>query len=207
MKKVFLVALMAFSLVATAQINFGVKGGVNLSDLNSSSSLIKLDSKASYHVGVMAEILLGGKFGIQPEILYSAQGAEFKSKIQGVEAGGKLKLDYISVPVMAKIYIIPGLSVEAGPQFSFNTSSKTELGALGLKKDFDVKKIIKKYDVSLCFGAGYKFSKFSVNARYNLGVSDIYKDGGSDSDIDINKIFSTDKLRNGVLQVSVGFYF
>ena len=198
MKKLFLfMALAVFALNVNAQdetlqaetsqgVTFGVKAGMNFANLN--GDIEENDMKLGFHFGGVAEIMFNDKFAVQPELLYSSQGTQFDF------AGETLKynLDYINVPVMAKYYVAEGFSVEAGPQVGFLVSAKS-------KFDGDTEDIedLKSIDFGFNFGAGYKLdSGLNFSARYNLGLSNI--DDVDNSDFEI---------KNGVIQVSVGYMF
>ncbi|WP_304038414.1 outer membrane beta-barrel protein [Mesonia mobilis] len=90
-------------LVQNAQ-EFGVKAGVNLANLNTDGDI---DGKTSFYLGAVAEFGLSESFALQPELVYSMQGAD------------ELDLSYINIPVLAKYYLVEGLAVEVGPQFGF----------------------------------------------------------------------------------------
>src|SRR5690606_35993703 len=125
MKKITLtlLGLVAFSTSALAQqeVKFGPKAGVNFATFNGKDAG---DAKmlTSFHVGAFAEIMFTDQFAIQPEVLYSAQGA--KSEEMGTDI--KVKADYINIPIMAKYYVIDNLAIEAGPYVGFLMKSEAE---------------------------------------------------------------------------------
>jgi hypothetical protein len=57
-------------------VKFGFKGGLNYA--NYSGSDLQFDALTSYHAGLVAEIKLVDS--IQPELLYSTQGATYKTQ-------------------------------------------------------------------------------------------------------------------------------
>ena len=199
MKKIILsaIALGAFSFAAQAQtpdLKLGAKAGVNFANLSNSDG----DMKTGFHVGVLAEIFINEKFSVQPELLYSAQGTKIKES--GVEV--KMNMDYINVPIMAKYYVIDGLSVQAGPQIGFLVKSevKTEgnIGGVDVSSTEDIKDGTQSVDFGLNFGAGYELPMgVFFDARYNLGLSKINKESES----------GMKDLKNGVFQISVGYKF
>lgn len=162
-----------------SEMSFGIKAGVNISDITKSPGSKTL---VGFNGGFFGEFMIGDKFAIQPEVLYSGQGAEYNE--------GKLKLGYINVPVLAKYYILDSFSIEVGPQAGFLVSAKAD--------GDDVKDSLKDFDVSVDFGATYDITKnFLVNARYNLGLTRLQDDlfpGESSS-------------KNSVFQFSVGYRF
>ncbi|MGH2665844.1 porin family protein [Flavobacterium sp.] len=184
MKKVVLTAaaLFAFGFANAQEVKFGVKAGLNLANL--SGDLENTSMKASFHVGGFAEIKLSDKFGIQPEVLYSVQGADVD--------GGTYEFSYVNVPVMAKFYPIPQLSLEAGPQIGFLTSAK---GKPDSGPDVDVKEFLKSTDFGVNVGASYNITdNFLAGLRYNIGLANISDEENGD-------------IKNGVLSLSVGYRF
>jgi hypothetical protein len=108
MKKVFLtaVAVFGFAFANAQEVKYGAKAGLNLS--NFAGDLEGASTKAGFQIGGYAEIKISDKFAVQPELLFSAQGA--KSKISYTQLGISFteksteKLNYLNIPVMAKYY-------------------------------------------------------------------------------------------------------
>jgi len=202
MKNLFLVTVIGlFSATAIyaqsddTTIQFGVKGGVNLANITS-DDLGDSDQLTSFHLGLFMEIPISERFSFQPEVLYSGQGFSAFNK----EA--EYKMDYIQVPLMAKVYIVKGLYAEAGPQFGFKVKEEidykpgSEGGEIEINTDDSY---IKNFDTNLALGAGYKFDNgLSLSARYNLGLTNIYKD---------NTLLQNVDAKNSVWQFGVGFSF
>ena len=112
-KKLWIACIaIAFAGTVNAQdVKIGLKFGMNIASVNGGDANT-LDSRTGFVGGVTAEVPLAEKFSIQPELLYSAQGAQQRDNF-------KYDLNYVLFPIMAKYYIADGFSVEAGPQFSF----------------------------------------------------------------------------------------
>jgi len=202
MKKVLLsaVAVMAFMSVSAQETRFGVKAGANLATFTGDVDDAK--SKVGFHVGGFAEIKLTDKFAIQPEILFSTQGAKSEESALGSKAEYKSNLSYLNIPVMAKYYVAEKFSIEAGPQIGFLLSAKEkyEFSGNGVSEsgEEDAKDFYKSIDFGVNFGAGYDFTEnLSVGLRYNLGLSNIAEtEEGSDA-----------KVKNSVFSLSVGYKF
>lgn len=187
MKKIILAAVMFIATSATIQaqlVQFGVKAGVNFASQTGDAfptQNIDKEGITSYHAGLVAEIKLLEKFSIQPELLYSTQGATYK--FADAQEDFKNKLAYLSIPVMAKIYMTKSLSLEVGPQASFLLSQKNDVR-------FDD---AKTFDFALNAGLGLKITKsIFIQGRYSLGLTE----ASSDADI-----------KNSVVQLSAGFMF
>lgn len=150
----------------TGHINIGIKGGVNVYDIYNDNN-IKYDPRIGFNFGLLGHIHLNNQFAIQPELVYSAQGA-----IQTVANGtNKLNLDYINVPVLLQYMFDNGLRLQAGPQVGVLVSAKSN--------SIDVKNDMNPIDLALSFGASYVFpaTGWGIDARYNLGLSNINKNG------------------------------
>ncbi|MBK0371187.1 porin family protein [Flavobacterium agrisoli] len=182
MKKIILGVLLTVASMTQMQaqlLQIGVKGGVNFANLTGSD--IQTDGITSFHAGLVSEIKLLENFSVQPELLYSTQGAKLTSDVLNTEF--KNELGYISIPVLAKFYVADRLSLEVGPQASFLVSEKNDL---------DIENS-ETFDFSLVGGLGYKITDgFFVQARYGLGLTDVAPDAD---------------VKNSVFQLSAGFMF
>ncbi len=88
---------------------------------------------------------------------------------------------------MGKYYLIKGLSLEAGPQVGVLLSGDYE--------GVDVKDSFMDMDLSLNAGIGYKLNNgLNFTARYNFGLTNI-------------GVSEDSKVKNGVAQISVGYFF
>lgn len=196
MKKIILMVVMVFTFgfvnaQEKADMAFGVKGGLNISTItNADVDGVNTKSLVGFHVGFFGEFMISNKFAIQPEVLYSAQGTELE--FEGIS--GDLKLDYITIPVMAKYYVADAFSLELGPQIGFLVSAKAKSGG----ESEDVKDELKSTDVSLNFGVGYDITpNFMIGVRYSLGLTRLQ-----------DEIFpGEDESKNSVFQISVGYKF
>lgn len=189
----FIAILLMGTTYVSAQefVMFGAKGGVNFSTFSGDgfSDFEDESSRTSYHLGLLAEIPISARFSIQPEVLYSAQGYDLirRDNAQDVEH----KLDYVTVPVLAKVYLFEGFSLEAGPQFGFLADHEIGDG----QNDLDISDDnLNKFDLSLALGAGLKFNNFFLYGRYNAGMSEIYDNQGADA-------------KHSVIQAGIGFLF
>lgn len=70
-----LFAVMLISGAAVAQhAAIGVKAGVNSSTISGNANF---DSKIGFHLGLLGHLHLSGQFALQPELVYSVQGAKY----------------------------------------------------------------------------------------------------------------------------------
>ena len=173
--------------VHAQKVTFGVKGGLNLAKLTDQD-----DSKVrpSVYAGGFANIAFNESLSLQPELLYSGQGAKYTEKISNTDF--VTKLGYINVPVMVQYRIVPEFILEAGPQVGFLTGAKVKSG----KVTVDVKDQTKSVDFGLGFGVGYQFPiGLGVGARYMFGLTKVFE-GDDDA-----------KSKNSVAQIGVFYTF
>ncbi len=191
MKKVFFVAALSMSVFMTnaqqsryPQAEFGVKGGLDIANVNVEGSN-NPDTKVSGYLGLLAHIHLSRQFAFQPELLFSGQG--FKETMAGKDY--TTALNYITIPLLGQLMLGNGFRIETGPQPGVLVSAhtKSDGSSTNDKNDF------KTGDLSWVFGIGYVGPMgFGVDARYNLGLSNISDD-------------YSEKIHNSVLAIGV-FY-
>ncbi|GAA4952281.1 hypothetical protein GCM10023314_27140 [Algibacter agarivorans] len=176
------------------EVSFGVKAGVNFSDITGDDTA-SFSGLTAFHIGVVSEIMISETFAFQPELLYSAQGSDWKDDFEGETFEGTVKLSYLNIPLMAKYYVAEGFSLEVGPQLGLLLSAKDEYDST----EDDIKDDLKGLDFGVNFGLGYKLDNgLNFGARYNLGLTD-----GNDNPDSLGD----SSYKNSVIQVSVGYFF
>ncbi|MEO5648973.1 MAG: porin family protein [Ginsengibacter sp.] len=175
MKKTMILAatiLFAFGAKAQTEAHFGIKGGMNASELHNANGGAKSDTKIGFHAGLLAHIHgHHSNWAIQPELLYSLEGA--KQTLSGIKTN--TNLSYLNVPVLVQYMFDNGFRIEAGPQVGFLMSAKQKTDNTSV----DVKNAYKTTAFSIPVGVGYLTrSGLGFDARYSFGLSDL-TDGGS----------------------------
>jgi opacity protein-like surface antigen len=207
---IFLVFVL-ISLSSQAQIKFGVKGGLNASNLTGYSEIhnllseiglgdLKSQSKLGFHVGAVAQIGLPANFFIQPELLYSSLGVKIKmdSELLG-EASKSNNLNYLQLPVYAGYKFNAGLGLDiivgVGPYIGYGISATN---------DWFNKDSFKKFDYGLSALAGIQFEKFQITAGYDFGLNDIMDVPNWESLKDLGNFSS---LSNRNIKISLAYFF
>lgn len=169
-KTIFLIAILFLMYDASAQgVHFGIKGGLNASSLNYSGNS-DMQTKIGFNAGFLAHIHTSNKsWAIQPELYYSDEGAKSKANNDV-----KMNLGFLNIPVLAQYMFDNGFRIEAGPQLDLLMSAKQKDN----NSSTDIKDRFKTADFSIPIGVGYlTMNGLGFDARYNFGVSDIYKSG------------------------------
>ncbi|HEX9979835.1 MAG TPA: porin family protein [Flavobacterium sp.] len=168
---------------ATAQsegTKFGVKAGVQSTSFSGDGEWA---GTTGFFVGGLVDIAISGNFHVQPELLYSMEGAEADDDFTDEDYG----VSYIRIPIMAKYYVMQGLSLQAGPEVAFKIGTDNE----------DVDAVIASTDFGIGAGVGYELGMgLMFDLRYNLGLSDIYE--GPDESLE---------LKNTGIQLGIGYRF
>ena len=183
------VAALFISQLMMAQFHLGIKAGANITKVDGKS--FKQEFKYGYNLGGFAEIGLSNKFSLEPEVLFnqysSTLDSSYKSIYENVIASNqsKVKLNYLTIPLLLDYKFIGPIHLQAGPQFGIlmnQDKSFLQNGANAFKNG----------DFSMVAGAQIKLAQLRITGRYIIGLSNI------------NDIDNQDKWKNQVIQLSVG---
>ncbi len=172
----FLALLLVPFVVEAQGVGLGVKAGANFS--NQAVKDISIKTATDYLVGAYLNLNFTDKFGITPEVLYSAYGSKWNDI--------RVDFGYIAIPLMVRYKPVKLLSLEAGPQFSILTSAeRDDIG--------DIMNQLKNNDFGIGLGAGLHLP-LGLNAgiRYVLGFMNI-------SDV------SGESIKNRTFQIYAGW--
>jgi hypothetical protein len=195
-KKLFLLVIAGFSLATVnAQIQFGIKAGANFSNFSGSGVDGQgLSTSVGLNAGALVKIPINEMFAVQPELVYSGQGA--KGTVSGQDY--TLHANYLNIPILLKYSTSSGFFVQTGPQIGFLMSAKASAGG----SSQDDKSDYKSTDFSWAIGAGYQTSSnIGIDARYNIGLSNIATDATNSSGT------GSGTVKNGVFQISLFYMF
>lgn len=140
MKKLLLSLSIAIGTISFAQSadgpKFGIKAGGNLSSFTGGDS----KSKIGFYAGAFVNVPISDAFSVQPEVIYSQQGAKAKDDYEMatyVVRNMKQNLGYINVPVMLQYNATPEFYLEAGPEFGLlvNAQAKGDINGSTYKAD------------------------------------------------------------------------
>lgn len=179
-------SLITFSAAHSQGFHLGIKGGANINKLTGKS--FNDEFSFGYHLGGFAEIGLGKKFSIQPEVLFNQFSQDTASKFSQVyklDNLSKVKLNYLSIPLLLNYRPSGFISLQVGPQFGILMDQNAKLVQNG-------KEAFRKGDFSMLGGVQLKFSSFRIYGRYAVGLTNL------------NDIDNSDKWKSQSFQVGVG---
>ena len=181
-----LVAALTLTSVSFAQFHVGAKAGVNMTKIDGQSFSESFDY--GYHVGGFAEIGLGQKWALQPEVLFNQYNSKTTTEFSDIYQGESFKnvtLNYLSIPLLLSYTPSKLLSLQGGAQVGILMDKSKTLAKNG-------QDAFKNGDFSLLGGVQVNLGSFKVSGRYFVGLNNI------------NDVDSKDKWRNQGFQLSLG---
>ena len=173
MKKVFLMISLAFafSQTSTAQIDFGVKAGLNYNSESiqsvSEDVFTGAESKTGYHAGIWLRFklpIIG--FYLRPELVYTNLENELLYKITPTQTTQPTSYNFqkIDIPVLIGKKFFGIGNVFAGPSFQYILNSDFSIDDL---EDVDTD----GFTVGLQFGAGIELGNLGIDVRWERGLN------------------------------------
>jgi len=192
-------ALMAGALfivpdMVSAQFTLGAKIGANFGNVDGVTDL-EVSSESDVVGGLYAQFGFGGRWGLQPELLYSARSVGLSTA--GGDESATIKQSFIEIPLLLSVRLMDGVlepQLYAGPSYSLetscdfddvqggsvkcdendlNTNSSLWAGVAGIALDLDVGPVI-----------------LGLDGRYNYGFTGIDSETDSDDDKSTWRYFS-----------------
>ena len=150
-------------------------------------------NKFGFTAGVEAQYQFSKIIGLSLGVFYTQQGASYDTKgfsdtsKNGVKVAIndnlKINLNSITMPILANVYIWKGLAVKAGLQPELAVSKKTggdvtiSYQGQSLSAVHSDVEGIKSFSLSVPVGVSYEYNNIVADLRYNIGVTDLRKDG------------------------------
>ena len=192
MKKLSLVlfcAVMFIGVASAQKVKYGVKGGLNVSNLHGDSD--ETNSMAGIFIGGFMEYKTS-KWAYGVDLLYSQKGAKSDSTPLGATGSEvpEIHLNYISMIPTLKYYLSNNFNIQTGIQFGYNIEAETTYKGTSV----DIKDV-NDLDVGVILGGEYIFDMgLGLIGRYCAGVNPVYNDESED-------------VFNGTLQFGVSYRF
>jgi hypothetical protein len=184
MKKIYLIAItliLVGSLNTQAQLKLGIKAGPSFPSLNETDGNFDITNNTGWHAGGMLEIKLP-IVGIQGDIIYSQTSADV---VDANNVQSTIKSATVDIPVVAKLYLLKIITIQAGPQFAFLTSSTWD--------DQDIKDNMSISNIRFVAGLGVSLGPIDVHGRFIFPSKTEFADLGSE-------------VKNSNIQLSVGWW-
>ncbi|MBQ1964290.1 MAG: PorT family protein [Tidjanibacter sp.] len=185
MKKILLLCAAALMVATAANAQgwaWGPKVGATFSTIN---GVRDVKVREGVTAGLFFESVACNWFVVEADLLFSMQGFKMND-----EYDSKVRLNYLSMPVVGKYYVIDGLNLQMGAEFDYLIHS-------GIKSDndsFDIDGEFNRFNIQLIAGMAYDFDFGMVlEGRYSYGLSPLAT--------------TTKDVYSGMLQVTAGWRF
>ena len=193
MKKIIFFLILILSITSdiaySQKIKIGIKGGADIKKLTGKS--FAEEFSYGYHLGLFAEIGLGSRFGIQPEVYFSQVNIDTSSHYSDLNNFKKIsgvQLKYVNIPILLSYKPNKYVSLQAGPQFGIQVDNSSTV----LQNGQDA---FKKGDFSMLAGLQVNISRIRLYGRYAIGLNNL------------NDIDDRDKWKSQNIQIGLGFAF
>lgn len=170
MKKIiFTILTLAIITTSYAQVNFGLRGGLNLSDYSNLES----DKKTDLYFGAFLSVKLGNLYTLQPELTYSKEGTKLKG-IYGRLRSNTIEANFFSVAVINKFNVAKRAHVVIGPYLDIRMSENIEYAYIADDYSY-YESVTNGADIGFIFGLGFDITdSFTIEARYKQGFIDTF---------------------------------
>jgi hypothetical protein len=181
-----IIALLFGDKLNSDKLEFGLAGGVNLSNI---SNFYDTKTRGSFNLGLYFNIKLDDRWYIRAEAVpkfptgaselnpYALHDANLDTLLRNADVTRKIK--NIALPILIRYRIRKLLFAEAGPQLALRTKAKDVFESGDLTYENKIEDNITRFDFGFAIGVSQKFSKeigaMAFGLRYYLGVTDIDK--------------------------------
>lgn len=181
----------------TKKVSPGIRAGVNVATLSN----IDADFKADFYAGGILSLHLGQKYTLQPELIYTRQGANnvmfAADDPETPDRREDVTIQYLSLGVINKFYFVEGFHGLAGPSLDM------KIGKNFPRVDFDDEDY-GGVDLGIALGLGYTLPfGLTVEGRFKTGLLDAFN-----NDYFLGIFDDPDKVSlNRVFQIGVSYSF
>lgn len=195
MRKLIFFWLLLSPALLQAQLTVGVKAGLNLANVTSTS--INTNLYTGYMIGGYIAPKQKKVVGYRSEMILSRQGYDYKTSTNT----GKVDLDYLLLPQLMVLKFSKKFQVHIGGQIAFLLNAKVDSsGGGGNGSLFDY---LSRFDYGAVGGFEVSpFSGFFTGSRINISLNNISKEA-----ISSPNFISKDLIRNNVVQIYIGWRF
>lgn len=198
--QIFFMAIFGLGLNHSASAQdfyWGPRVGMNVSSMTK-TTYSKARIRGSF--GLMAGYKINDLIGLQAEALYSLQGSKVDNNEKDIYS-----YNYVKIPVLAKVYLIGGLNLEAGVAFNWLVkaqqkwnSSSYDMNGNVIETTTHTRSLIddcKSFDLTIPVGINYQFRRwFDLGVRYDISTIRVSED-------------KKDHAKSSVLSVNLGLRF
>ncbi|WP_101689794.1 porin family protein [Dysgonomonas massiliensis] len=171
------------------QFTFGVKAGVNMSNMNGDVNGNKV--RFGYNIGVTLDYAINQDWYILSGLQYTTKGMNGENK-------ESLHAAYLQLPIHAgyKLEVTPATTLvfHAGPYLAYGINGDLSSKEEGVKISVSTFDFLKRFDAGLGLGVGAEFGKIALDLGWDFGLVNVLDKGEG-------------SIRNGNAYLTVGYKF
>ena len=213
MRKIFTAAIVAATMLfsissAQAQVKFGLKGGLNVTNMSLNSEVFDADNQTGFFIGPTVKFTLPiVGLGIDASALYDQRDAKITVEDNGASVESKIKNQSINIPINLRYGVGLGSTASvylfAGPQFGFNVGDKNQsifkdMGEWRLKSS--------TFSVNVGLGA-MLLSHLQISANYNIACGKTGETTVSSALGELAQSAAKKRGRANAWQIGLAYYF
>lgn len=213
MRKIFTAAIVAATMLfstssAQAQVKFGLKGGLNVTNMSLNSEVFDADNQTGFFIGPTVKFTLPiVGLGIDASALYDQRDAKITVEDNGASVESKIKNPSINIPINLRYGVGLGSTASvylfAGPQFGFNVGDKNQsifkdMGEWRLKSS--------TFSVNVGLGA-MLLSHLQISANYNIACGKTGETTVSSALGELAQSAAKKRGRANAWQIGLAYYF
>lgn len=213
MRKIFTAAIVAATMLfstssAQAQVKFGLKGGLNVTNMSLNSEVFDADNQTGFFIGPTVKFTLPiVGLGIDASALYDQRDAKITVEDNGASVESKIKNQSINIPINLRYGVVLGSTASvylfAGPQFGFNVGDKNQ----SLFKDMGEWRL-KSSTFSVNVGLGAMLlSHLQISANYNIACGKTGETTVSSALGELAQSAAKKRGRANAWQIGLAYYF
>lgn len=213
MRKIFTAAIVAATMLfstssAQAQVKFGLKGGLNVTNMSLNSEVFDADNQTGFFIGPTVKFTLPiVGLGIDASALYDQRDAKITVEDNGASVESKIKNQSINIPINLRYGVGLGSTASvylfAGPQFGFNVGDKNQ----SLFKDMGEWRLESStFSVNVGLGA-MLLSHLQISANYNIACGKTGETTVSSALGELAQSAAKKRGRANAWQIGLAYYF
>lgn len=218
----FVILLSGLTYAQESPIKFGVKAGMNLSNLSGDTE--NPQSKIGYQIGITLDYKLTDNFFLHSGVDYTNKGYKEKAEtITEVEEGMEITVSNARLTIDANYLQLPihigyvayrsnstNIYFTTGPYIAFGVGGKTKITGLASIPEYDLrneffstkvntfrKGMLKDLDLGFGAGIGVEYNKLDFKIGYDFGLINIYSPLENEDQ----------SLKNGNAYLTIGYKF
>jgi len=154
---------------------FGIKGGVNFSNLyTKDGSHAKM--LTGFNFGILSKMPITQHVAVQPELYFTTKGAEVTYNSPFVDGTARFNLNYLEVPLLLVLNLTDNVNIHVGPYGAFMISglvkNVSNINLFNFEQNI-VTADYNRFDAGITIGAGIDIGIISLGARYNYGLTNV----------------------------------